>query len=162
MVIQDVLYGRQDATSQAEEANPGAPAPDQVPHQAHTLASLNTSVLDENFSVGGSLAKVKDKCYQSLWPQHYLQRPRLELDQSPVETSPALPTADAPPKGIRRRLSRKKVICRVKSQNFQGRLFCVTTDLLQERVIWAVSIPNPIQCDKFHMLSITQIWTLKP
>ena len=58
----------------------------------------------------------------------------------------------------------KAVVKRAKSLKFQGRLFCVPKkDSDKERVILDLSYLNLfIQCDKFKMLTVSQIRTLLP
>ena len=58
-------------------------------------------------------------------------------------------------------LLEKEVVGRVKSLNCRVGVSAFQK-LLQEREILDLSIPNPIQYDKCHKLSIMQIWTLTP
>ena len=58
----------------------------------------------------------------------------------------------------------KSVVKKAKSLRFQGRLFCVPKkDSDKERVILDLSVLNlSIQCDRFRMLTISQVRTLLP
>ena len=115
--------------------------------------------------VGGRLAQFHHKWNFNQWAQNIIRR---GLGWAWLQSPPPLrrfPQKETPfLKEYVQELLSKGVIMKVRSMRFQGRLFCVPKkDSEKKRVILDLSPLNKfIRCDKFHMLSVSQIRTLLP
>ena len=119
----------------------------------------------EPLQVGGRLAHFKNSWMFSSWAHSIVSK---GLGWSWVDRPPRLKSffQEVTPflKEYVQDLLARAVIKKAKSLKFQGRLFCVPKkDSDKKRVILDLSVLNQyIRCEKFRMLTISQIRTLLP
>ena len=148
--------------------------PEEVPSNGDMVGNAGAAVQpkakviptpNEEIPVGGRLTHFRQNWLFSPWAHSIVSK---GLGWAWVTTPPKLqPFYQKPTPFLKeyvRELLSKNVIKRTKSIKFQGRLFCVPKrNSDKKRVILDLSRINPyIQCDRFQMLTVSQIRTLLP
>ena len=163
------LMIHQEVAEEEEEAGAGAEAEIEAANINATTTipeeGDNPQLANENLPVGGRLAHFKNRWTFSPWAHSIISKglgwtwlgrppPRKLFFQ---EATPFLKT-------YVKDLLAKAVIKKAKSIKFQGRLFCVPKkNSDKKRVILDLSNLNKfIKCERFRMLTISQIRTLLP